>query len=420
MPKDEFDLEDTNFNGAETSLDDFFQPADKAAEKKPAKGPSVDDFFAPAGGEPKPSAETMPVSKKGMKPAPDVFDDIKSDEPAGPEAPPVPLGGEGAEAAAPEKGFLARNWIIFVIAALVIVLGGSGGFLAVNYFLKPKTTVAQAPARPAAVKPKPVKPKPAAAPAAPAPGSAETKPAEPMKPAPAAAAKPAEPMKPAPAAGTKPAPGAKPVEPVKPAPAAKPGSKEAMKPAGKPAPAAKPAVAMIVPPAKVPAPKPGHVPVPTSGSGEYMVQVGSYMLESSKKGPEATLESLGYSQFHYVAESRRLTVYHLYAGKDLSRGDADALATKLEGMGYAPAVVPEGMAYRVEVYSYGSSGVAKSTRSKLLKAGIKNLEIKSETKVVTLSQLRVGGFSSQALAKKALADIRRGGLRGAVIVREKP
>ena len=399
MPKDEFDLEDTNFNdGAETSLDDFFQPADKAGDKKAAKARSVDDFFAPAGDVgAKPSTENLPVSKKDMKAqAPDVFDDIKSDEPAGPEThpPPVPLGAEdeGTEAAAAaEKGFLARNWIIFLIVGLVIVLGGSGGFLAVNYFLKPKTQLAQAPAKPAPAKPKPVKPKPAVTePAKPAPAGAETKPAPPAKPAPAGAE-------------------------TKPAPPAKPGAKDTLKPAEKPAPAAKPATPV---PAKVPAAKPGHVPVPTSVDGQYMVQVGSYMLEASKKGPEAILADLGYTRYHYVDEQRRVKIHHLYAGKNLSRGEADTLAVKLTGMGYAPTVIPDGMGYRVEVYSYGSPGVASSTKSKLAKAGIKGLEIKNETKLVTLAQLRAGGFSTQAQAKKALADIRRGGLKGAVVIKE--
>lgn len=460
MPKDEFDLEDTAFSdGAEASLDDFFTPADQAAEKKvaapkkPGKGPSVDDFFSEPGAEDtKPSAETLPVDKKRLQEVgAEAFSDMPSGEPTGPESP--PLLQEGEEGAAPEsapsKGFLARNWIIFLVAGLVIVLGGSGGFLAVNYFMKPKPELAAAKPKEEPNKAKkpamPVKKKPEA-PEAAKPLVSESAPGQPTNPAPTSETKPNQ----APAGEPKPAAlkpegkeAAKPEKTAAVAPVSetktatgKPGAKETLKPGEKtpslpPVPETKPATAKPMAekplkpaptPAK-PAPelamaeKPAVSAVPSTG-GPYTVQVGSYMLEPSKKEPEDTLRRLGYTDYHYVPERRRLKIYHVFVGKNLARDQAQQVMSQLEDMGYSPEIVSDGAAFKVKVYSYGNSQVASSTRGKLVKAGMKNVEIKSETMDVTLDQLRAGKFATRTQAQKALNDIKRGGLKGAIIVKE--
>jgi cell division protein FtsN len=102
----------------------------------------------------------------------------------------------------------------------------------------------------------------------------------------------------------------------------------------------------------------------------------------------------------------------------MSREEAQQAKSKLENMGYYPELVDDGSGYKVLVYSYGSSAVAKSTQQKLARAGLKPVEVKAENKQATLDQLRVGRYATRAEAEKARQQLSRSGFKGAEIVME--
>jgi cell division septation protein DedD len=158
--------------------------------------------------------------------------------------------------------------------------------------------------------------------------------------------------------------------------------------------------------------KSGHSAVISDG-GPFSVQIGSYYLEASKKRPLDKLSELGYSDYHFTPEYRRLKLYHVIVGDELTPAEAQELKGRLEGMGYAAELYGRGS---VKAYSYGSVAIARNTQKKLLAAGFKDARIKSETKEVALDQLRVGRFS-KTRAQEALRDLRRQGFKEAVIVR---
>ncbi len=458
------------------SIDDFFSPggdegqepeAAQVAETQPMENLPMDpdqpmdeldadSFFDP---EPAPSSAQAPMPEP-ITPGPA-------------EAPP-PMPPEGMEpgfadeAQAPrQKGFLARNWFFMVIGVLLVLAVGAGAFLVVGYLNQEgdKDKVAMTAEKP---KPKPVqtKPKPPVKKPVPPTGSGmiETDAGKAKTPDGAQAAKPETDAykgkapeadktdlaskdgsitlpvkkndsdgadKPAGAAAMD-APGkkspsdeSKAKEPINKQPektAKKPEAKDADKtvaslsPPKKTEPAKKGEPVKIDTAAKKPKAPAGHKPVP-SNRGDYAVQVGSYMLDSSKIEPEAKLDALGYSDRSYVPEYRRLKIFHVLVGKNLSGAQADEIMRKLEDMGYMPKIFDDPSGDRVLVYSYGSYSIAKKTMANVKKAGLGPVTIKSETKNVTLDQLRVGSFT-KAQAQKALSDLKRNGFAGSIIVRD--
>ena len=160
MAKDDIDLESDGIeDNAEASLDDFFQPADKAGE---ASGePSIDDFFA----EPLPKPKGKTPSKTAPKQPPeapisDDFDLDRSDEVPGVETdakkakgykPPLPPAeepaapaaepGEAAPPAEKKKGGAAKFIIMGLVVMVVLASGLVGGYYLVSkFFLSKKPT----------------------------------------------------------------------------------------------------------------------------------------------------------------------------------------------------------------------------------------------------------------------------------------
>jgi hypothetical protein len=462
MVDDEFNLDDPGpASNAEASLDDFFQPTGE--QPVSSSGPSIDDFFAPPpepakGGQPAKGKEQdqLPIEKSRIAEM-EREEALASPSPAETPHPAEPDDEPAMEPAKPaqDKGFLAKN-LVYLAALLIVILLGAAAYVSYILFLGSKQEVAVAPAP----KPKPVKPQPQPAPApgayvagaqagstgkelavtteeeeTPASGAtikeqkpgkpgtpAEPKPGPPKpapetikeKPAPTPAPKPA-PAVPAPALAPKPAPAT--------APAPKPVTAPAPKPAPKPAPAAAGRVPAPAPIAAVRAPAPAPAPVrpapvrtpaaPSTG-GPYTVQVGSYLLATSKIQPEQQLRALGYDDFHYVPERRRIKVYHVLVGKNLTPAASNQVTARLKELGY----MPEPVTGAVKAYSYGNLATAQTTRQKILKAGLKPVEIKPETKDATLDQLRVGGYSSQAQAQRVRNELRRRGFKDAMVVKE--
>lgn len=390
MPDDDFDFDDTDKGGeAELSLDDFFQPAGEGTPQKTGGKPKdsvVDDFFAPPGDD----ASALPVEKEKI-------DEIAPEEAPLPEPGLTPAKEPSASETAPAgaKGFFGKNWLLILIGVLVVLVVGAGSFLGYTILQKrtpdePKVAVKDA---------KPADPKPAKPAAKPEPKPAVKPPAD--KPAPAPVKPPTEPA----AVVTPPEkPGEPPLEPKpkKPEPTKPP---EAIPP---PEPEKKPE------PAKKPAPRKG---VPSTG-GDFTVQVGAYMMPASKREVEARLHELGYQDLRYVQQYRRVKVYHVLAGDNLSREQAEQMMGKLADMGYHPELRTDGPGYRVLVYSYGSNSIARQTRQKVERAGVKPVKIEQETRELALDQLRVGSYASRSDANKALADLRRGGFKGAYVIKE--
>lgn len=404
MPDDEFNLDDAGFESdSEESLDDFFQPAG-TSEKEGGEDPAIDDFFAPpsAAEGPETSTERAPAPPPASAPvsAPDhlpIEKERVADLPAESQgleaaqfAPAAPMeADEEQEAPVKEKGFLGKNWLLLLIGFLVIIVGGAGGYLAVDYFILNKKTDKVAQVKPPQKPSKRPKAKPAAK-------------------------KPVNKKKPPPASPTKKPSGL----------STKKGDEKNVAKTGKEKPKKAAPVAAKTTKKTKPAPKPKKKSPRRSGAavastgGDYSVQVGSYMLEASKKGPENLMRQLGYSDHHYVPYSTTLKIYHVLAGKKLSREAAGNIIKQLKGMGYVPELWPESEGYKVLVYSYGSYSVAKSTRRNVTKAGISPVTIKTETKRVSLDQLRIGSYASRLDAKKALGDLKRHGFKKAVIVKE--
>jgi cell division protein FtsN len=430
MADDEFDLEDpVSGDDTEADLDDFFQPTD-ASDGAEDKGTSVDDFFSAPdeGGGLDAATEKLPVDPARAAADPvDLFGDA---EPVGlQEAEPEsrdsikPLD-EGV-AGGSEKSFFARNLILLIILALVVLLGGSGGFLFYSLVLKKPgvKTVAAKDTKKSGVKARPSGKKAGDKTDASKKGDKTAAPAAGKKTGGDKAIKAAKADK---AGSDKKA--AKPDQKVddKKADASKktPDKKTKAKTDKKPKTTKKKAgdatVAAAAPAsAKKGEQAAGRKPVPSTG-GPYTVQVGSYMLKASKSDPEKSLVRLGYSKdFRYVPDYRRVKIYHVIVGENLSRDEAMQIKSKIQDMNYAaPELMPEGTGYRVKVYSYGKMSVARSTKNKLAKSGIRNIQIKSETKEVTLDQLRVGSYATMADAKKAQRDLKRGGFKEAIIVKE--
>ncbi|MFO8056418.1 MAG: SPOR domain-containing protein [bacterium] len=437
MADDDFSFDD-NEKGDDDgfSLDDFFGGDEKKSGESEGGGPSIDDFFGSTD-ESQPD-DSLPMDRQqaqetpppggggGEAPAPDPFAAETPEAGPAPAEPdfseertePPPEAELGEEATESEGGgFLARNWLLLVIGVLAILVVGSGGFLGYTYFfgdggkpLTQKTIPAAAdkdrdqkkdqekekkkPSEKAADK----KAKKAAVSV----GTDVEKEKAPDKKAAATkkkkeSEKESEKEKKEPAGGGK-SPSSKKAEPDSPSKKPEKKSAEPKEPEKKVA-------------------KAGHQPVKSTG-GPYTVQVASYMMDASKKKPESKLKELGYNDYHYVKEHRRLWKHNVYAGEDLSRKKARQIVDKLEDMGYAPRMERHGQGYRVLVYSYGSKSVANSTRRKVARAGVQPVKVESEKKKADLDQLRVGHFSSRYKARKAQQDLRRNGFRSAYVVRE--
>jgi len=382
---DDFNLDDMDLEGGqEASLDDFFEPA-SSEQKDKAQGPSVDDFFAPPSGDE--SKLPMDPSKADQAPPP---------QPAEATPPPVPAEAVGKGAGAAEApGFLRRNLLWIIIGAAVVVLGLGGAYFGMTIFLKPgMPQVATAPVKPAS-KPSPKKPAPTAVPArqAPSPDKPSSVQAEP--------------------GGADKGAGKAPAEPADKQPAKEPAAVKTITPKPEPGAAVK---APLAKPAGEPAPSPSP-PVKSTG-GPYMVQVGAYMLEASKIEPERRLKELGYADFHYEPLRRTIKIYHVLVGENLTRDKALEIMNKLSGLGYKPQIQNDSGGYKVLAYSYGSYSTAKSTRSKIQRAGLSPVMIKSETKSVTMDQLRVGGYKNRTEANKTLRHLKNSGFPGAIVVKK--
>jgi cell division protein FtsN len=420
MADDEFDLEDpVSGDDAEADLDDFFQPAD-ASDGAEDKGTSVDDFFSEPdeGGGLDAATEKLPVDP--AKAATDPVELFGDSEPVGlqeaePESRDSIKPPDEGDAGTSEKGFFARNLILLIILALVVLLGGSGGFLFYSLVLKKSDTktVAAKDSKKSGVKARPSGNK--------AVKKSDASKKDDKKAAPPAGEKTAgkagsdkKSAKPAQKGGDSKADASKKTPDKKTrAKTDKKSETTDKKAGGATVAAAAPASAKKVGQAK------GRKPVPSTG-GPYTVQVGAYMLKASKEDPEKSLARLGYSKdFRYVPDYRRVKIYHVIVGDNLSRDEAMKIKSKLQDMDYAaPELMPEGTGYRVKVYSYGKMSVARSTKNKLAKSGLGNIQIKAETKEVTLDQLRVGSYATMADAKKAQRDLKRGGFKEAIIVKE--
>jgi hypothetical protein len=107
-------------------------------------------------------------------------------------------------------------------------------------------------------------------------------------------------------------------------------------------------------------------------------------------------------------------VYHVLVGKNLDPAASNQVMARLKELGY----MPEQVTGAVKAYSYGNLATAQATRQKILKAGLKPVEIKPETKEATLDQLRVGGYSSKAQAQRVRDELRRHGFDDAMVVKE--
>jgi cell division septation protein DedD len=431
MPDDDFNFDDNDKGGDnDFALDDFFggEQKDEEGAKSGSGGPSIDDFFGSADAS-EGSEESLPMDRDEVMdvppsaaerreaPAPDPFASDTPEEaaPAEPdfseertEPPPDEYAGEEAEEAE-GGGFLSRNWLLLVIAVLVVLVVGSGGFLGYTYLFGNGGDSGGTKATAALTdkdKDKGTSPdkadkkiNKAAAGKVPAPAGKsndkkDKKSAD--KKTPQDKTKTADKKSTATASVKPPSPKDK--DQAKQKDSAKPPDKPDRKPPEKSA-------------------SSGHQAVASTG-GAYTVQVASYMMDASKKHPEKELKKLGYNDYHYVKEYRRLWIYDVYAGKGLSRKEARELVEKIEDMGYAPRLEREGPGYSVLVYSYGSKSVANSTRRKLSKAGIKSVRVNADKKKVGLDQLRVGHFSSRYQARKAQRDLRRNGFRSAYVLKE--
>ncbi len=388
MAEDEFDFDE---GGAEASLDDFFQPAEKKPDEE---SPSIDEFFEPPSGQaagPAEGGDQLPMDR----------DQAQEERQAAPP-PPVAPGETGPGEQAPEQeqpadeggeeGFLARNWLWIVIGLVVVAVGLGGTYFAMSILFKPDVAEIVAADKPSDKKAaKKARERPA-----------QEKPAQPAasqeKPGEKAAAKTA----PSKNSGAE---KAAPTQPTKQAEDKQAESEELAKAAAETGTGKKSATKNAKPAVR-------------STGGPYKVQVGAYMLEASKKQPQERLQKLGYSDYHYVPMSRSLKVYHVLVGEDLEKGEADKIRTRLDSMGFKAEALAEPDGYKVRAYSYGDYGTARRTREKIRKAGLSPVTIRSETKQVTLDQLRVGGYASRSQARKAQRHLQRSGFKGAIIVKE--
>jgi len=403
MPDDEFSLDDDGFGSdTESSLDDFFQPTSPKKEKEEGadqvggEEPSIDDFFSPpsppAGGPEPPESEGLPIEKGKVAETPPPAEPMfgtDDDEPDIVEPPPMPEEEAYEEEEGAEKGpgFLKRNLLWIVVGLAVVAVGLGGTYFAMTVLFGPdQEQVAKAPPKSPEKKASPKK--------------AQPKKSQPAKTA-AANTKTGE--KGAIKAGG---------EAEKKPPVSITSEPETKKTAPPPEPKKEP----VPPPEPQKEPK-GHQPVPNT-FGPYSVQVGSYMLEASKDEPERKLKELGYATLSYAPFERTLKVYHVLVGQDMTREKAQEVMKQLEDLGYAPELMPEQGGYVVKAYSYGSYSTAKSTRSKLRKAGVPPVTIRSETKQATLDQLRVGSYKTRTDANKALRDLKKNGFSSAIIVKE--
>ncbi len=440
MPDDDFNFDDKDKGGDnDFALDDFFggDQKDEGQSEGGSGGPSIDDFFGSA--DPSESEESLPMDRdevmdvppsaaeKKEAPAPDPFaTETPEEAPSEPdfseertEPPPEEYAGEEGDESE-GGGFLARNWLLLVVAVLVVLVVGSGGFLGYTYLFGnggdtggTQTTAALTDKDKDKDKDKDEdkgksqdkvdqKINKAAAGKVPAPADKTDDKDKDKKDRKSADKKKTSDKKTTATASVKP-------------PSSKDKDKD--KDQAKQKDSAKPPDKPDKKSADKSGSKPGHQAVASTG-GAYTIQVASYMMDASKKQSENELKKLGYNDYHYVKEYRRLWIYDVYAGKDLSRKEAQGLMEKIEDMGYAPQLERDGSGYSVLVYSYGSKSVANSTRSKLSRAGVKSVRVDADKKKVGLDQLRVGHFSSRYQARKAQRDLRRNGFRSAYVLKE--
>ncbi len=426
MPDDDFSFDDNGQgDDNEFSLDDFFggdqkeevESAAPSQDKPSGGGPSIDDFFGSA--EESQPEDSLPMdrdevvdsppSSSGREeaPAPDPFSTSEAESPEPDfsqertEPPPEEAAGEEGEETA-GRGFFAQNWLFLLIGVLAVLVVGTGGFLGYNFlFGNGEKPVARGTAPAAVDKDKDKKDKDKQA---------------------ASAGKDKKDDKKAPKsidAGSqdKKSPVKKGIVNNKKSARASAGT---VKSSSKDKDKAEPKTDKQEPKKQEPKESPsnsGHDAVASTG-GPYTVQVARYMMDASKKGPESRLKKLGYSDYHYVKQYSRLWVHNVYAGKNLSRKEAEKMVDKLKDMGYAPQLERDHGGYKVLVYSYGSKSVANSTRRKVANAGLEHVRVDSERKKVALDQLRVGHFSSRYKARRAQRDLRRNGFGSAYVVRE--
>jgi hypothetical protein len=390
--------EDKKGKGQEESLDAFFEPTeDEVSKDKEHK--------------------YYPVDK-------DKVSDLKDLPEEQPEAPAGETKPEGEKPAkklklkktkAESKGG-SKTLLIILIAILVLLVLAAGGYFGGTFLYKKfikkteeitKTITKPKPAKPV-TEPAPVQPSPTATPEKPGPTPPTKEPT--TKPTPLTPSTPTKPSTPATPTILTP-------QPVKPSPS-------------KPAPVqptpTKPTTTQPSAKPTTPAPSPikpqtvsilASLPSSASSNG-WACQVEADMLPESMEGPVNRLKALGYNNIYYVDTTRIMKIYHLYLTGSFDHKTAEQKMNGLVQLGFKPRLEQTGNQFRVIVYSYGSGSIAQSSKAKVEQAGLGPAEIITKTAPVTLHQIRIGPYSTQAYARKVLNQLRANDFKP-VLVRER-